>query len=123
MPVKYFVGQDSVGREQAPDFSHEVRAVIEIIKQLYEAFHHHQNLYAIIANLGQEKAHADLVVITARGLGVIELKHYFGSIVLKGTTWYAGKKTIPGNPNAGYHNLSRVGFFATKSPNSPPGRG
>ncbi len=104
MPVKYFVSKEYRGREQAPDYSHETQAVLEIIKQMYATFNHHQNLYAIIANLNKQDAMADLVIITERGLGVVELKGYFGSITLRGTTWYAGPRSIPGNDRVGYRN-------------------
>ncbi len=104
MPVHYFVGQNAEGRELAPDTSHETLAVIEIIKRVYEAFNHHQYLYALIANLNKQGAMADLVVITERGFGVVELKHYFGTITLRGNQWYAGNMPIHGKPGAGYHN-------------------
>jgi len=74
MPVKYFVSKDSQGREQVPDYPYETLAVIEIIKNVYADFNHTPNLYAIIANLNKRNAMADLVVITERGLGVIELR-------------------------------------------------
>ncbi len=73
MPVHDFVGQNAEGRELAPDTSHETLAVIEIIKRVYEAFNHHQHLYALIANLNKQGAMADLVVITERGFGIVEL--------------------------------------------------
>lgn len=47
---------------------------------------------------------ADLVAITERGCGVVELKHYSGNITLRGNQWYAGKMPIHGKPEAGYHN-------------------
>jgi hypothetical protein len=78
--------------------------MIDIIKRVYDAFNHHQNLYAIIANLHKSLAMADLVVLTERGLGVVELKQESGSISLRGTNWYAGTKPIPGNPELGYRN-------------------
>lgn len=94
MPVKYFVSQDFQGREQAPDYSHETLAVIEIIKRVYEKFNHHQSLYATIANLDKRDAYADLVIITERGMGIVELKGYTGPITQKGPFWYAGPKQI-----------------------------
>ena len=109
MPVKYFVSKDSRGKEQPPDFSHEVTAIIEIIKQLYAAFNHHKNLYVIVANLNKHDAMADMVILTERGIGIVELKGYPGQITMRGTEWYAGLKAIPGKPtiagkSAGYRN-------------------
>lgn len=109
MPVKYFVSKDSRGKEQPPDFSHEVTAIIEIIKQLYAAFNHHKNLYVIVANLNKQDAMADMVILTERGIGIVELKGYPGQITMRGTEWYAGLKAIPGKPtiagkSAGYRN-------------------
>lgn len=115
MPVKYFVSQDSQGREQAPTYSHETKAVIQIINHVYTSFNNLSHLYAVIANLDDEEAAADLVIITPRGLGVIELKHYPGEISQQGTKWYAkprgkgkgkGKRMLikAGSRNKGYHN-------------------
>ena len=101
MPVKYFLTQDPQGQKQTLDHNAKTVAVIEIIKRVYTAFNHHQNFYAIITNLNKRPAIADLVVITERGLGVVELKQEPGSISLRGTTWYTGSKPIPGSPNLG----------------------
>jgi len=90
MPVKFFVSQDYQQQENPPEYSHEILAVIEIIKDIYAAFNHHPNLYAIVANLDKKNAYADLVVITERGLGVIEMKGNYGSITQRGHIWFAG---------------------------------
>ena len=90
MPVKFFVSQDYQQHENPPEYSHEILAVIEIIKDIYAAFNHHPNLYAIVANLDKKNAYADLVVITERGLGVIEMKGNYGSITQRGHIWFAG---------------------------------
>jgi len=94
MPVKFFVSQDYQQQENPPEYSHEISAVIDIIKNIYAAFNHHPNLYAIVANLDKKNAYADLVVITPRGLGVIELKGYPGPIRQQGSVWYAGQTVI-----------------------------
>lgn len=90
MPVKYFVSRDSQGREHAPDYSHETKAVIEIIKKVVAAFNHHHSLYALIVNLNEPNAYADLLLITERGVGVVELKDYYGRISQRAAIWYAG---------------------------------
>lgn len=94
MPVKYFVGQGLRGQVQAPEYSHETLVVIEIIKLVYEKFNHETHLYTLTANLNKKNAYADLVIITERGLGVVELKGYTGLITRKGPVWYAGSKAI-----------------------------
>lgn len=109
MAVKYYVSQDSRGHEQAPDYSHEAMAVIEIVKKVYGAFNQLHELYALVVNLDDQEAAADLVVITERGIGIVELKHYPGDISQRGTKWYAkhqGKtiKIKAGSANRGFHN-------------------
>lgn len=93
MTVRIFVSRDSEGRQWAPDYAHEAAAAQEIIKKLWGAFHHRQTLYAVIANL--HDPNADMVIMTERGLGIVELKHYFGEISIGSDgTWYADSKRI-----------------------------
>jgi len=103
--VKIYVSRDSAGQPWPPDYSHEVLATIDIIKRLWLAFNHHQeNLYAIVANL--HRPSADLVIISERGLGIVELKHYYGDISQRGGLWYAGpnKRIRSGSADQGYRN-------------------
>jgi hypothetical protein len=93
MPVKIYVSRDSEGRPWPPDYSHEALATVDIIKRLWSAFNHQGVLYAAVANL--HRPSADLVLISEHGLGVAELKHYYGHITRRPDgTWYAGPKRI-----------------------------
>lgn len=61
--------------------------------RLWAAFHHLQALYVAIANLHEPSA--DMVVMTERGVGVIELKHHAGEITIGADeTWYASGHAI-----------------------------
>jgi hypothetical protein len=105
MPVKIYVSHDTQGRPDPAIYAHENEAVYDLIKRLWLAFHHQEVLYAVVVNL--QEPPADLIVISERGLGVIELKHYFGQIIRKlDGTWYAGSKRIEaGSENRGYRNI------------------
>lgn len=94
MPVKAYVSRDVEGRPWLPDARHEVMAAREIVKSLYATFNHLETLYAVVANLRQPNA--DMVIVTERGLGVVELKHYAGHIWIDPSSgrWYAGKSLI-----------------------------
>jgi hypothetical protein len=102
--TKVYVGRDSDGRPWPPDYNHEALATIDVIKRLWSAFDSHEGLYAAVANL--HRPSADLVVISERGLGIMELKHYYGSIIQQTDgTWYAGPQRIEaGAENQGYRN-------------------
>ena len=105
MPVRYYIGRDMQGRESPPDFSQEVLAVIDIIKMLYESFNHSSNYYAILANLNKVKAKVDMLIVSELGIGVIELKHYYGLISQnQHGEWLAGSKKIYGHSHRGYKN-------------------
>ena len=104
MPVKIYVSHDEQGRPDPADHIHENQSTIDIIKKLWLDYHKQEVLYAIVANLHWPSA--DLVVITERGLGVIELKHYFGRISQgPDCSWYTGPNRIgTGSSNQGYRN-------------------
>jgi hypothetical protein len=93
MTLKIYVSQDTKGKEWAPDTPHEVSASEWMLKKAWLEFHHLQETYAILVNL--QHPSADMVVITERGLGVLELKHVFGEIKIdhKGI-WMAGTYPI-----------------------------
>lgn len=98
MTVKIFVAKDSKGKEWAPDYVQEVGSLEWMLKKAWLEFHHLPSLYCMIANLRQPSA--DLVVITERGLGILELKHVPGDISIgKDEIWYAGRSII----HAGIH--------------------
>ncbi len=91
MTVKIYVSRDSQEQPWPPDFVHENQAVIEILKRWW-VFHPAEALYVAIANLHYPSA--DLVVLTRHGIGIMELKHYYGHIERRGSTWYAGPTPI-----------------------------
>lgn len=93
MPVKVYVGRDSEEHQWAPDYAHEAGAAQELVGKLWSAFHHLPHLYAVLVN--QHRPNADMVIITERGVGVVELKHYFGRIRIGADgAWYAGGHPI-----------------------------
>jgi hypothetical protein len=104
MPVQLFVGRSAEGLPAAPDYSHEMRALIDILRQVWDVFHHHQPYYAVIANMHDPSL--DLMIISERGIGVMELKHYFGKISCRSDEgWYAGpKKMDSGVKGKGFNN-------------------
>jgi len=94
MPVKYYTSKNFLSKENPPMYSHETSSIIDIIKDIYSCYNHHDSLYFIIANLNIKNAPADLLVLTERGIGVIELKDYPGVISQKLSKWYAGVQPI-----------------------------
>ncbi len=104
MPVQFFIGRSPQGQPQPPEYSHEMRATIDICKLLWRAFQPHQPYYAVVANLNDPSL--DLMVISEWGIGVMELKHYFGRITCHNDgAWYAGpKRMIAGVDGRGFKN-------------------
>jgi hypothetical protein len=104
MTVKIYVKRDSTGRPIAPEYSHEMRTTLGIIRRLWSSFHHHPVYYAVAANL--ESPSADLLVFSERGIGVLELKHYYGRVTCRSDgSWYAGPiKMQSGVPGKGFRN-------------------
>jgi len=94
MSIEIYISRDSHGRAWPPDTNHEMLAVIDIVRQLQNSFHHQPEHYAIVANLHHKGASADLVFISELVLGIVELKHYFGSVHERGKEWFAGAKRI-----------------------------
>ncbi len=89
MSVKIYINRDAKGRPAAPEYSHEMLSTVDIVKRLWAAFHHHPTFYAVAANLRQPSA--DLLIMSERGLGVMELKHYYGRITCRTDgSWHAG---------------------------------
>jgi hypothetical protein len=76
-----------------PDYVQEVGSLEWMLKKAWVEFHHLPSLYCMIANLRQPSA--DLVIMTERGLGILELKHVQGIITIgKDDIWYAGRTII-----------------------------
>lgn len=95
MTVKFYTDQDSKGRQWTPDHSHEVGGIFEIFKEMWLAFHHESELYVAVANMHDPSA--DLVVVTERGLGLVEVKHYSGRVYIGSDGyWYTATQQIKG---------------------------
>lgn len=93
MTLRIFVSRDSEGRPWAPDYAHEVEPALEIIKKLWIAYHHLPELYLVMANL--QYPAADMVIMTERGVGIVELKSHPGRITISSTGyWYYDGKPI-----------------------------
>ena len=102
MTVKIYVAKDSEGKEWAPDHPHEIEGILEILQNIWRVYHHLQGVYLVIANM--QSPHADLVVLTERGLGVMELKHHFGHISIHSDgNWYANQMRIKGGSYSNPH--------------------
>ena len=90
MTVKLFIGVDADGREWSYDTEHEASAAKEICKKIYLAHHKSKNFFAVVNNL--HEPNTDMIIITERGVGIVELKHYYGKIFInQDGTWSAGE--------------------------------
>jgi hypothetical protein len=92
MAVKAYITRDPDGNPWPPVHEHEATAAVGLIQRLHEAVDPEAALYAVFANLQQPSA--DLVVLTELGLGVMELKHYAGTLSVRDTMWYTDQKLI-----------------------------
>jgi hypothetical protein len=103
MPLKVYVSRDSQGRPWPPDHSHETLACLDIVRRLWLVFHSKSAPLAVVANL--HRPSADFVIISQHGLGIVEFKHHFGKITVRGERWYAGSREIhAGATNQLYQN-------------------
>ena len=100
MPVKIFIGRDIQDHTQLPGFSHEARGFREIYLEIWRKLHWHPAFYVVLANpqrtfTGLEVS-PDMIIISQLGLGVVELKHYFGQIDCRQAKgeWRAGNMVI-----------------------------
>lgn len=78
MPVKVYVRRDSQARELPATHSHESWGTLDLIHRLWTAYSNQPTAYAVAVNL--EKPSADLIIISQRGIGVVELKDVPGEI-------------------------------------------
>jgi hypothetical protein len=93
--IKLYVSTDSTHRTWTPDNFHEVRGMNYIIEKMWLRLHPLQTYYGIFANM--HHPNADMVIFTERGLGVLELKDYYGKIHIgSNESWYANDLTIRG---------------------------
>jgi hypothetical protein len=111
MTVELFVGRDPQGRPWEPDFTHEVDAAIRIAGKAWRTFHAARELTLLAFNL--HSPNIDLLVISERGIGLVEMKGHHGAISFGPEDhWLAdgdkmvGYKVVPGRerPAASYRN-------------------
>jgi hypothetical protein len=111
MTVELFVGKDDKGRAWAPDFTHEAEAAIRIAGKTWRAFHASRETLFLAFNL--HAPNIDLLVLSERGIGIVELKAHHGRIVYgEEDYWLAdgkkmvGYREIPGKvrPASSYRN-------------------
>lgn len=113
MTVRFYAGCDDQGHPWLPDYEHEGRALYEIAKQLWLKLNNQQQLYVLVANLRDPSA--DLVLLSERGIGVLELKHHSGEIHRVGNAWYAGNVRIKAGTGDKYGNPHKqVQCYATR---------
>lgn len=102
MPVQFYLGCDMQGRYSEPALNHEISGVIGICRNIWRRFGGEPQMVAVLVNIKcigtGTKLAPDMVVLTELGLGVIELKNYFGAIDCSNPDgpWFAGKKEIMG---------------------------
>jgi FHA domain/Nuclease-related domain len=95
MTLKIYVAGDKDGKEWPPDKPQEVQALEWMLKKAWAEFQPLLETYAIVVNLEHPNPSADLLVIREIGLGVLELKHYFGEITVgQDGIWRAGQAVI-----------------------------
>lgn len=103
MPVEIYVRSDAKGRPAPAAKSHEIEGCFDILKRLWLTFSHQDTFYAVV--VGVEEPSADLVILSERGIGIMELKHYFGHISVRRSTWFAEEIEIKaGSKNKAYKN-------------------
>src|SRR4030042_2040626 len=101
MTVELYVGKDPQGRIWEPDFTHEANAAIRIIGSAWRAFHASRELYLLAFNL--HSPNIDLLVISERGIGLLEMKAHRGSVRIDPDGyWLAG-----GEQKAGGKSIAR----------------
>ncbi len=95
MTVELYVGKDPQGRIWEPDFTHEANAAIRIIGSAWRAFHASRELYLLAFNL--HSPNIDLLVISERGIGLLEMKAHHGAITIDPDDhWLAGGEKMLG---------------------------
>jgi GNAT superfamily N-acetyltransferase len=111
MTVELYVGKDDQGRAWAPDFVHEAEAAIRIAGKAWRAFHDSPEILLLAFNL--HSPNIDLLVLSERGIGIVEMKAHHGRIVYgEEEYWLAdgrkmvGYREIPGKerPASSYRN-------------------
>jgi hypothetical protein len=95
--VELFVGTDPDNRAWEPDYVHEAEAALRVAGKVWRALHASRERFLLAFNLHQPNV--DLLVVSERGLGVVEMKSHRGKISLgEGDEWLAA-----GRPMVGHH--------------------
>lgn len=93
MTLKIYVARDSKDREWPPNTPHEAEACEWMLQKAWMGFQHLEEMFAIVVNLKDPSA--DMMVIREIGLGITELKHYSGEIIVDDNgAWWAGNIRI-----------------------------
>jgi hypothetical protein len=100
MPVKFYLGCDLQGLPHAYTFTHEENGIRRICQYMHDRLYRQKDFFALVANPcytgGYFELNPDLVLIGEAGLGVVEMKHYFGEVDCNDPDgpWRAGGKVI-----------------------------
>lgn len=94
MPVVIYVGRDrNEDMTRTPDFNHEMKGVQEICDAMRDRLGGSDHHYAVVVNpqhvADNNFFRADMIIISEKGLGVLELKHYAGTLNChRDKAWY-----------------------------------
>ncbi|MDI6693556.1 MAG: NERD domain-containing protein [Anaerolineales bacterium] len=84
MAVKFFLGCDLQGQPHPFTFTHEENGARRICQYMHDRLEGQREFYAVVANPcytgSYLELNPDLVIISEKGIGVVELKHHFGEI-------------------------------------------
>lgn len=83
MPVDIYVGRDrDDDMTRTPDYNHEMKGVQEICDAMRDRFGESSAYYAVLVSPQHVEKNkyfrADMIIISEKGLGILELKHHAG---------------------------------------------
>ena len=95
MPVHCLLGADSKGRPSVADHSYEVDGAAELCMRAYEALDPEDEHIFIVHAPAIPGIAADLVVVKERGIGIVDLKGYAGTLTGRANEpWFADSKRV-----------------------------
>lgn len=84
MAVELYLGRDLQGRPHSFSYTHEENGARRICQYMVDRLDRQKELYMLVANPCYTgsffELNPDLVIISELGIGIVELKHYFGEI-------------------------------------------